>query len=388
MLAPTLFAREVLVVGVLVFSGLGLAQECAGQDVGSEAWFEETWTQASRWKPSLPLHLRASFDFHNHVDEELLKSLRARPEGDRSQADRKLLERIEWEAAHPLVRWTVDVCTDGARYRYSASNAAGGGGLHFALGKDTDWLLTEGLLRIAPPDMAKAEYGVRNYFDTADQIVRIAVWAGMGDPKSAGLQPTFSRLDGKRWEGGVSSGGKGSAISLIRGRLAPEGMPGINGMAIQSRTLADEALRASVPLGTIEYVSWSSNEILHRFVVDQVQWRDGQGRVVQSMKIDSIQEISVLEMDKLMGVPSNGATDSWGYIMNINTIQDVRPNHLTQTKLENGISTPIPLSIPLGEETDSRGSAWLSSFLPVVLGVSAILCAWGFRKLRSAAKGA
>ncbi|MFN7022101.1 MAG: hypothetical protein ACK4WH_12345 [Phycisphaerales bacterium] len=263
---------------------------------------------------------------------------------------------------------------------------AGRNGLHFALDKGTDWLLTDGMLRIAPSDVAKSEYGVRNYFDTADQLVRIAVWAGIGDSSPGGLEPTFSRLEGNRWEGGVSSGGVSPAVSLIRGRLAPEGLPSIAGMTIQSRTLADEKLRASVPLGTIEYVSWSTNDLLGRFVVDQARWRDGQGRIVQTMRIEIIEAISPQQMDDLMRLPSPGVTDAWGYGMDVHTVQDLRPDHLSQTKLENGVPMPVPLTLPLREESDPSRTHWLVSTIPVALGMSAILLAWGLRKLRPAAK--
>jgi len=378
--------RAAAILG-LVISGIGFARECDGQEVGSEAWFKRTWTEASRWTPPAPLHIRASFEFHNYVDDVQLNTLRARPESAQSEADRKQLLRMEWEASHPLVQWTADVCTDGARLRYGCTDVAGRSGLHFALDKGTDWLLTEGTLRIAPSEIAKSEYGVRNYFDTADQIVRIAVWAGIGDSSPGGLQPTFSRLEGNRWEGGVSLAGVSPAVSLIRGRLAPEGLPSIAGMTIQSRTLADEKLRASVPLSTIEYVSWSANDLLGRFVVDQARWRDGQGRVVQTMRIEIIESLSPQQMDDLMRLPSPGITDAWGYGMNVHTVQDLRPDHLSQTKLENGVPMSVPLTLPLREESDSSRTQWFVSTIPVALGMSAILLAWGLRKLRPAVKG-
>lgn|GEM_PF-4316706 len=388
MVRPIQIRHSPAVVLGLVICGLGVAGECAGQEVGSEAWFKRTWAEASRWKPPAPLHIRASFEFHNYVDDAQLGLLRARPESARSDADKKQLQRMEWESSNPLVQWTVDVCTDGSRLRYGCADVAGRSGLHFALDSGTDWLLSEGMLRIAPSEMAKSEYGVRNYFHTADQVVRIVVWAGIGDSTPTGLQPTFSRLKGNRWEGGVSSGGVSPAVSLIRGRLAPEGLPSIAGMTIQSRTLADEKLRASVPLGTIEYVSWSTNDLLGRFVVDQALWRDGQGRVVQTMKIESIDTVSPQRMDELMRLPSAGLTDAWGYKMNVHTVQDLRPDRLSQTRLENGVPVPVPLSVPLREESDSQRSHWFASIISVVLGVSAILLAWGLRKLRPAAKGA
>jgi len=382
MVRPIPIRHRLAAVLGLVISGLGVAGECAGQEVGTEAWFKRTWTEASRWKPPAPLHIRASFEFHNYVDDVQLSSLRARPESARSDADKKQLQRMEWEACNPLVQWTVDVCTDGDRLRYGCTDAAGRSGLHFALDKSTDWLLTDGMLRIAPSEMAKSEYGVRNYFHTADQVVRNAVWAGIGDSAPGGQQPTFSRLEGNRWEGGVALSGAGPAVSLIRGRLAPEGLPAIAGMTIQSRTLADEKLRASAPLGTIEYVSWSTNDLLGRFVVDQARWRDSQGRVVQTMKIESIETVSPQRMDELMRLPSAGLTDALGYKVNVHTVQDLRPDHMSQTRLENGVPVPVPLSVPLQEESDSQRTLWVASIIPVVLGVSAILLAWGLRKLR------
>jgi len=357
---------------------LGAAQSSRTDDVGSIEWFRAAWSKASEWKPARPLHIQVKFEKHSSVTLAELENLRKEVGTAKSGSDKRKLDQMERDFASPLLQWTVDVCTDGDRVRYAASPVQGGGALHFALDKATDWLLVNNQLRIAPSKMEKAEYGVRNYVYTSDSVVRGTVWAGLGEAPGGSFSPLSSSVQGGRWEGSVSVGGASPAVSVIRGRVARAQEPSVEGIIVERSMLADEKLRTATPLGIMDYSDWSMNTELNRWVVGTTKWVTASGRVVQTRSLQKLEFLESEEFDRLMQIPVDGTDDPWAGKVSVHSIQDVRPDHLSQVTIEKGIETPVPLQIPLQPQSRNR---WVVFGIAVILGFGAVFAAWRLRRI-------
>jgi len=367
-------------LSVLTTASLALmASPSVAQESGSMAWFANLWREASVWAPARPLQIAVEYETRSYVDRTELEALRARVGGATTGRDKARLERLEQELANPVVRWTATVCTDGSRTRYGSSDGASKPGLHFALGPSEDWLLQEGSLRIAPPTMAEPEYGVRNYAATADSIVRTVVWAGLGDPEPGRLVPLSVAWTDGAWEGTIGRRGDSTPVSLVRGTVADRQGSGIAGMTIRRRMLADPVVRARTPLGTIEYAETAHSEILGRPVVMLTRWLDGEGRVTQTMRVSRISLVSAEDFDGLMAPPSQGATDPWIGAISLREIQDLRPDRQRQIRVEGGIETVVPLSVPVGHPPKQATVKWFIA--PILLATVALVAAWQWRRV-------
>lgn len=361
----------IAIAGVHVVSG-----NCNAQETGSAEWFRQVWAEASNWKPDQPLHIRVVSHHEFFVEEAEVAALRAKVGNSKSGRDYSILQRMEWERAHPAIDWTTDIATDGDRFRYAASDVADRNGLQFALGRNTDWLIENGMLRIAPRDIEDAQYGVRNYINTADQIVRMVIWAGLGTAPGGQNAPGAVRLSTAGWEG-EALGADGKPVSLLQGRVAQSGSPSIRGMTIERSMLANPAWRDSVPLGRCEYAGWTTDETVGRFIVNELNWTDAKGRTVQTTRLEFLRPISVQEFERLLAVPSEGGVDAWGHSADFQSVQDLRPGHLAQKSRDNGSWVDVPLSIPVVEMSwKDRWYAWL---VPVALAGVGVGLAWRLR---------
>jgi hypothetical protein len=322
------------------------------QEIGSQRWFHQTWTEASSWRPDGPIHVRVTYESFRHPSEA---QIRRTYNNEALGHDGSLGVQVDRSPVASGDLRTVDVWTDGVRFRYADSGAGSKEtGLQFALGQNTDWVLLDGgFLRIAPADVSCADYGVRNFRKTAESVVWHTVWAGFGDPTGR-LKPVASVLDREVWTGEIGVNGQEPAISVVHGKCSPVGTPGIAGMTVIGRMLANEEARSTSPLGTVEYVRWSNSEILDRPVVSETVWTDGQGRLTQKMTLVSIAPVSVETFEQLLHIPGDSSVDPDGRPYIIATVQDVRPGRESQVEIKDGVPQEVPLQIPLGRQGPLR----------------------------------
>jgi len=353
---------------------------CCAQEVGSRAWFEKTWQLASDWKPAQPLHIQVSFERRAAVSNAEVEKARGEAAGEENGGPlARRVKLLELDRANPVMRWTADICTDGTRTRYGSTDHTGAAALQFALGRDTDWSITDAtFLRIAPAVMEKPEYGVRNFAATAESVVRATLWAGFGDATGKGRLPCSSEMKQGEWTGGVSIGGKTPPISILRGRAAVNGEPSIAGMVVERRYLADEKHRNASPLGRTEYSRWEMNEVLGRPVVQETRWLDSAGNVTLIRRLEKLEFVPVAVLDELMKIPAAGGRDQWAGETKITTVQDVRPEHLSQTSIEGGVERPVAVQIPL--DAPVSPSVYYVVVAPLVLAGGALVLAWRMRR--------
>ncbi len=369
-------ARWFHVIGLLVAAVLWQPRVASAQQPGTEEWFRAAWREASEWKPSAPLHIRATFQHQNFVDEAELARLRAL--GPQiSPKDQRRLSQLEREAAHPSYQWVADVVTDGESIRYTATKTPVMPATSFVISAKGDWLLLGTELKLANQQVTPPEYGVRNFRATADSVVRATLWAGLGDAGGA-LVPLDCTLSGRRWSGRIGRKGAEGAVSLTEGSVALDGQPSINGVLIARRMLADETLRKASPLGTIEYSQWGSCDALTRPVVLEVRWLDGAGRATQTMKVEFVRTLTEADFASLLRAPDVGEDDPWIGKATITRVQDVRPGQESERVIEGGVERPVELRLPLdGAGEKSVMGRW---YVAAGLLAAAVALAWLLRK--------
>jgi len=97
------------------------------------------------------------------------------------------------------------------------------------------------------------------------------------------------------------------------------------------------------------------------------------------MRVSRISLVSAEDFDGLMAPPSQGATDPWIGAISLREIQDLRPDRQRQIRVEGGIETVVPLSVPVGHPPKQATVKWFIA--PILLATVALVAAWQWRRV-------